>query len=58
MILATLIANSFGTGIAVGLVAHVLVCLLGGQARRLSPGLVLLAVPLAWYLYSAAMGHH
>lgn len=58
MILATLIANSFGTGIAVGLVAYVLVCLLGGQARRLSPGLVLLAVPLAWYLYSAAMGHH
>lgn len=57
MILATLVANSFGTGIAVGLVAHVAVCLLGGQARRVSPGLLLLAVPLAYYLYTAAVPH-
>ena len=57
MLLATLLANSFGTGIAVGLVAYVLVSLLGGRARQMPLGLLLLALPLAYYLYSTATGH-
>jgi len=57
MLLATLIANSFGTGIAVGLVSYVLVSLIGGRARQISPGLLLLSLPLAYYLYTTATGH-
>jgi AGZA family xanthine/uracil permease-like MFS transporter len=57
MLLATLVANSFGTGIAVGMVAYVLVSLLGGRARQMPLGLLLLALPLAYYLYSTATGH-
>jgi AGZA family xanthine/uracil permease-like MFS transporter len=57
MLMATLIANSFGTGIAVGLVSYVLVSLIGGRARQISPGLLLLSLPLAYYLYTTATGH-
>jgi len=51
------VANSFGTGIALGLVAYVLVSLLAGRARQIPVGLFLLALPLAYYLYSTATGH-
>lgn len=54
MVLTTLIANSFGTGIAAGILLHVVVELLAGRWRGLPPGLVVLAVPLGYYLYVAA----
>lgn len=57
MILLTLISNSFGTGIAGGILAHVLVKLLAGRAREVPLGLVILAVPLAYYFYIATTAH-
>jgi AGZA family xanthine/uracil permease-like MFS transporter len=58
MLLATLVAGSFGTGIAAGLVAHVAIHLLAGRWRQVPPGLALLAVPLAYYLFTTATAHH
>lgn len=57
MVVMTLLSNSFGTGIAAGILIHVAVQLLAGRARTLPPGLVILAVPLAYYLYTAATRH-
>ncbi|MFN3432823.1 MAG: NCS2 family permease [Sphingomonas sp.] len=57
MVLLTLISNSFGTGIAGGLLAHVLVMLLAGRARELPVGLIVLSLPLGYYFYTAATGH-
>lgn len=57
MVLTTLIANSFGTGIAAGILLYVVVELLAGRGRRLHPGLVVLAVPLGYYLYVAGTAH-
>jgi len=50
----TLMSNSFGTGIAGGVLAHVLVQVLAGRARQLPIGLLILAVPLSYYLYTVA----
>lgn len=58
MMLVTLISNSFGTGIAAGILVHVAVLLLAGRWRDLPIGLVLLAVPLGYYFYVAATGRH
>jgi AGZA family xanthine/uracil permease-like MFS transporter len=58
MVLITLIANSFGTGIAAGILAYVLVQILAGRAREVPVGLFILAVPLGYYFYVAATGHH
>jgi AGZA family xanthine/uracil permease-like MFS transporter len=57
MMLLTLISNSFGIGIAGGVVFYVLVQILAGRIRELSPGLMLLVLPLAYYLYGAATAH-
>lgn len=57
MILLTLIANSFGVGIAGGLLAYVLTQIVAGRWRTLPVGLVILAVPLGYYFYSAATRH-
>lgn len=57
MVLLTLISNSFGTGIAGGLLAYVLVQILAGRARQLPIGLLVLAVPLGYYFYTASAGH-
>ena len=57
MVLLTLISNSFGTGIAGGLLAHVLVMLLAGRWRELPVGLIVLSIPLGYYFYTAATGH-
>ena len=56
MMLVTLIANSFGTGIAAGILLYVVVELLAGRWRRLPPGLMVLAVPLGYFLVVAATG--
>ncbi|WP_232491561.1 NCS2 family permease [Novosphingobium kaempferiae] len=57
MILLTLISNSFGTGIAGGLLAHVIVQLLAGRIAQVPKGLLILAVPLGYYFYVASTGH-
>ncbi|WP_375383502.1 NCS2 family permease [uncultured Sphingomonas sp.] len=57
MVLTTLIANSFGTGIAAGTLLYVVIELLAGRGRTLHPGLVAMAVPLGYYLYVAATPH-
>jgi len=57
MVLITLISNSFGIGIAGGVVLYVAVKLFESGLKELSPGLLLLAVPLAYYLYTAATRH-
>jgi AGZA family xanthine/uracil permease-like MFS transporter len=57
MVLITLISNSFGIGIAGGVVLYVTVKLFESGLKELSPGLLLLSVPLAYYLYTAATRH-
>jgi AGZA family xanthine/uracil permease-like MFS transporter len=57
MVLLTVISNSFGIGIAGGIVFYVTVKLFESGLKELSPGLLLLAVPLAYYLYTAATRH-
>jgi AGZA family xanthine/uracil permease-like MFS transporter len=57
MVLLTLISNSFGIGIAGGLVLYVVVKIFESGFREVSVGLLLLVVPLAYYLYSAATAH-
>jgi AGZA family xanthine/uracil permease-like MFS transporter len=57
MMLVTLIANSFGTGIAAGILVYVAVELLAGRIRRVPVGLILLAIPLGYYLYAAFKPH-
>jgi adenine/guanine/hypoxanthine permease len=57
MILITLISNSFGTGIAAGLLCHVVVQILAGKAREIPLGLLILTLPLGYYFYTAATAH-
>jgi AGZA family xanthine/uracil permease-like MFS transporter len=57
MVLLTLISNSFGIGIAGGVILYVTVKLFESGLKELSPGLLLLAVPLAYYLYTVATRH-
>jgi AGZA family xanthine/uracil permease-like MFS transporter len=57
MVLLTLISNSFGIGIAGGIVFYVIVKIFESGLKDLSPGLLLLAIPLAYYLYTAATAH-
>jgi AGZA family xanthine/uracil permease-like MFS transporter len=57
MVLVTLIANSFGTGIAAGILLYVIVELLAGRIRKVPFGLILLAMPLGYYLYAAFKPH-
>ncbi|MDB5454907.1 MAG: family permease, partial [Caulobacter sp.] len=54
MVLLTLISNSFGTGIAGGLLVHVIVQILAGKAREIPIGLLILSIPLGYYFYTAA----
>jgi adenine/guanine/hypoxanthine permease len=57
MVLLTLISNSFGTGIAGGLLVHILVQLLAGKAREIPIGLLILGIPLGYYFYVATTSH-
>ncbi|MDE1146062.1 MAG: NCS2 family permease [Azospirillaceae bacterium] len=58
MVLVTLVANNFGTGIAAGILAYVLVQLLAGRIRRVPVGLLILSIPLGYYFYVAATRPH
>ncbi|PWU03196.1 MAG: permease [Terriglobia bacterium] len=54
MILITLFANNFGTGIAAGILSYLVVQVLAGKARQVSPGLYLLAIPLLYFFFTLA----
>lgn len=57
MVLITLISNSFGTGIAAGILVHVAVQILAGRIRQLPLGLIILAIPLGYFFYTSATRH-
>ncbi len=57
MVLLTLMANSFGTGIAGGLLVYVLVKMLAGRFRGMPIGLVVLAIPLGYYFWTVVGKH-
>ena len=52
MVVLTLLSNSFGTGIAGGLLGYVVVKLLAGRAKELPWGLYVLVLPLAYYFWT------
>jgi AGZA family xanthine/uracil permease-like MFS transporter len=54
MVLLTLVSNSFGTGIAGGLLFYVAVKVLSGEAKQVSIGMYVLAIPLAYYFWTVA----
>ncbi|WP_211452352.1 NCS2 family permease [Collimonas antrihumi] len=57
MVLLTLISNSFGTGIAGGLLCYVIIKLLAGRAKDVPIGLYVLALPLAYYFWTVVSKH-
>lgn len=57
MVLLTLMSNSFGTGIAGGLLCYVLVKLLAGRFKEVPPGLIVLAIPLGYYFWTVVKHH-
>ncbi len=56
MVMATLISNSFGTGIAAGLLFYVAIKVVAGKAREVPVSLYVLAIPLIYYF--ATLTHH
>ncbi|KAB8305680.1 NCS2 family permease [Rouxiella chamberiensis] len=56
MVMITLISNSFGTGIAGGLLFYILIKIVAGKGREVPLGLYILAVPLVYYF--ATLVHH
>jgi AGZA family xanthine/uracil permease-like MFS transporter len=52
MVVLTLLANSFGTGIAGGLLGYVLVKLLAGRGKEVPWGLYVLVLPLGYYFWT------
>jgi AGZA family xanthine/uracil permease-like MFS transporter len=56
MVLLTLLSNSFGTGIAGGMLAYVIIKVLAGEAREVSAGMYVMALPLAYYFWTV-VGH-
>jgi len=57
MVLLTLMSNSFGTGIAGGLLCFVIVKLLAGRFKEVPWGLVVLAIPLGYYFWTVVKHH-
>lgn len=56
MVMITLIANSFGTGIAGGLLFYIAIKTLAGKWREIPLGLWVLALPLIYY-FSTLIRH-
>jgi AGZA family xanthine/uracil permease-like MFS transporter len=56
-VLLTLLSNSFGTGIAGGLLSYVLVKVLAGEAKQVPIGMYVLALPLAYYFWTVISPH-
>ena len=57
MVMLTLVSNSFGTGIAGGLLCYVIIKLLAGRAKDVPVGLYVLALPLAYYFWTVVSKH-
>jgi len=57
MVLLTLLSNSFGTGIAGGLLSYVLIKVFSGRYREVPLGLYLLAIPLGYYFWTVVAAH-
>jgi AGZA family xanthine/uracil permease-like MFS transporter len=57
MVLLTVLSNSFGTGIAGGLLAYVLIKLLAGKGKEVSLGMYVLALPLTYYFWTVVSRH-
>ena len=57
MILITLFSNNFGTGIAAGILAYVIVQVLANRGRQVSVGLYLLTIPLLYFFWTVATKH-
>lgn len=57
MVLLTLISNSFGTGIAGGLLFYVVIKLVSGQHREVPLGMYLMTIPLAYYFWTVVGNH-
>lgn len=57
MVLLTLMSNSFGTGIAGGLLCFVIVKLLAGRFKEVPLGLVVLEIPLGYYFWTVVKHH-
>jgi adenine/guanine/hypoxanthine permease len=57
MVLLTLMSNSFGTGIAGGLLCFVIVKLLAGRFKEVPWGLFVLAIPLGYYFWTVVKHH-
>jgi len=51
-VLITLLSNSFGTGIAGGLLCYVLIKVLAGKWRDVSIGMYALVIPLAYFFWT------
>jgi adenine/guanine/hypoxanthine permease len=51
-VLLTVLSNSFGTGIAGGLLSYVLIKVLAGKARDVSIGMYVLVIPLAYFFWT------
>ena len=56
MVMITLISNSFGTGIAGGLLFYIIIKVVAGKVREVPLGLYILAIPLVYYF--ATLVHH
>lgn len=56
MVLVTLIANSFGTGIAAGLLFYVIIKMVAGKWREIPLSLYIIALPLVYY-FTTLGGH-
>jgi adenine/guanine/hypoxanthine permease len=56
MVLLTLLSNSFGTGIAGGMLFYVIIKVLAGEAKDVSIGMYVMALPLAYYFWTV-VGH-
>jgi AGZA family xanthine/uracil permease-like MFS transporter len=57
MVLITLFANNFGTGIAAGILSYVIIKILTSKAREVSFGLYLLTIPLLYFFWTVATRH-
>ena len=57
MVLLTVLSNSFGTGIAGGLLAYVLIKLLAGKGGDVLLGMSVIALPLTYYFRTVVSRH-
>jgi AGZA family xanthine/uracil permease-like MFS transporter len=57
VVVVTLVANNFGTGIAAGIVTYVFIQIVTGNGQKVSPGLYLLTLPLLYFFWIMGVRH-